>query len=480
MTNRKCGRGRRLARAAVIGLTTAGAASAWAEAPSLVGGSAVERSAPFDLFTAQYDGVLGTSMELIVEAPQARDAHECLRRVSAEIERLRQILSTYDPGSEIRRVMAGGDIESVELREMFDLYASWNNRTDGAIQMNMGGVIELWKQAAARGRLPDDAELCRARVAPYAWNIDALGKGYVIDRAVAVARQVSPGGLLNIGGDIRTWGPGAWPIAVADPANPAENAPPMATFELRDGAVATSGGYARYYDVAGRRLSHLIDPRTLQPCDLVASATVVADDCVTANALSTAACVLGAPRGSELAKTYGRSNWIVARGVTGASSGAAKQAAAATEWPEGYQVTLDLALKTPTGRKVKRPYVAVWVEDATGKVVRTVTFWGKQEKYWREMTAWWQAVRGDFRLARSVTRATRSPGKYTIAWDGKDDAGKALPRGQYTLVVEINREHGRHVGDKIQIACQDKKITAVMKATPESDESTIEYGPAAK
>jgi thiamine biosynthesis lipoprotein ApbE len=403
--------------------------------------------------------------------------------VCAEIERLRQILSTYDPGSEIRRVMTGGQIESVELHEMLDVYAFWNARTDGAIQMNMGGVIDLWKQGAARGRLPDDGDLCRARVAPYAWNVDALGKGYVIDRAVAVARQISPGGLLNIGGDIRAWGPTAWPIAIADPASPAENAAPLATFELRDAAVATSGGYARYYDVAGRRFSHLIDPRTCQPCDLVASATVIADDCVTANALSTAACVLGAPRGTGLAKTYGRSNWIVTRGVIGASSGATNEAAAApatAAWPEGYQVSLNLALKTPTGRKVKRPYVAVWVEDAGGKVVRTVTFWGKQEKYWREMTAWWQAVRGDFRLARSVTRATRSPGQYTIAWDGKDDAGKALPRGQYTLVVEINREHGRHVGDKIRIACQDKKVSAVMKATAESDESTIEYGPAAQ
>jgi hypothetical protein len=96
------------------------------------------------------------------------------------------------------------------------------------------------------------------------------------------------------------------------------------------------------------------------------------------------------------------------------------------------------------------------------------------------MTAWWQAVGGDPKLVRSVTRATREAGKYTITWDGKDDKGTALPKGTYTLVVEINREHGRHVGEKIKVACQDKKVSTVMKATAESEESAVEYGPVTK
>jgi len=144
-------------------------------------------------------------------------------------------------------------------------------------------------------------------------------------------------------------------------------------------------------------------------------------------------------------------------------------------------VSLDLSFKIPRGSKVKRPYLAVWVEDAKGKVVRTVTVWGKQEKYLREMTAWWQAAgAADPKLVRSVTRATREAGKYTITWDGLDDQGAALPKGVYTLVVEINREHGRHVREKIKLACQDKKVETVMPVTPESDESAVVYGPKAK
>src|SRR4051812_45505996 len=83
----------------------------------------------------------------------------------------------------------------------------------------------------------------------------------------------APAGLLNIGGDVRAWGGAGWPVAIADPANSAENARPLTTFLLRNSAVATSGGYARFYNVDGRRYSHLIDPRTLAPAEELGSAT---------------------------------------------------------------------------------------------------------------------------------------------------------------------------------------------------------------
>ena len=480
MNHRQRVRAIRLASAAAaIGLSAAcGGASARAESAMLAAPEvAFERAAKLGEFAFAHEGVLGTSMDLIVHAPRAGDAAECEGRVLAEIERLRAILSTYDSGSEICRVMAGGAVESFELAEVLEAYALWSARTNGAIELNMAGVIDCWKG----GERPREVELRRALAMARAWNVDALGKGYIIDRAVAVAREVAQAGLLNIGGDIRAWGEAAWPIAIADPANPAENASPLAMFMLRDSAVATSGGYARFTEVGGRRCSHLIDPRTLMPVEGLGSGTVVAGDCVTANALATAACVRGEEEGARLAQRYGAANWMVAGSPGGGAPAAPLAAATTTAWPADFQVSLDLSFKVPRGGKVKRPYLAVWVEDAKGKVVRTVTVWGKQEKYLREMTAWWQAVgAADPKLVRSVTRATREAGKYTITWDGLDDQGNALPKGAYTLVVEINREHGRHVGEKIKLTCQDKKMETSMRATAESDESAVVYGPKAK
>jgi hypothetical protein len=124
----------------------------------------------------------------------------------------------------------------------------------------------------------------------------------------------------------------------------------------------------------------------------------------------------------------------------------------------------------------RRPYVAVWVEDAAGKTVRTISVWGNKPRWVPELSYWWKAVNGDEAAARATTRATRPPGRYTVAWDGKDDAGNAVPRGTYTVTVEINREHGRHVKESASIECGDAPATVRLKATAESDESTITFG----
>ncbi|MDB4890110.1 MAG: hypothetical protein JWL61_1965, partial [Gemmatimonadetes bacterium] len=73
---------------------------------------------------------------------------------------------------------------------------------------------------------------------------------------------------------------------------PAENAPPIAVVRLRGEALATSGGYRRSFTIAGRTVSHILDPRTGCPADSVISASVIAPDCATADALSTAFSVL--------------------------------------------------------------------------------------------------------------------------------------------------------------------------------------------
>lgn len=77
-------------------------------------------------------------MELIVRAGGCCDAEECDRQVSAEIERLRLILSTYDPASEIRQVMLAGQVRSPELADVLEAYRLWNARTAGAIAPTWG------------------------------------------------------------------------------------------------------------------------------------------------------------------------------------------------------------------------------------------------------------------------------------------------------------------------------------------------------
>ena len=107
-------------------------------------------------FTFAHDDVLGTSMDMIVCAATSADAAECHRLALAEIERLRAILSTFDPASEISRVRAGAAIESPALHELLAAYDQWSARTSGAIDVNMASVIDLWKQAGRENRLPQE------------------------------------------------------------------------------------------------------------------------------------------------------------------------------------------------------------------------------------------------------------------------------------------------------------------------------------
>ena len=76
-----------------------------------------------------------------------------------------------------------------------------------------------------------------------------------------------------------------------------------------------------------------------------------------------------------------------------------------------------------------------------------------------------------------MTRATRAPGKYTLAWDGLDDKKQRVPQGEYKIFMEINREHGRHLTETVTIKCAAEAQTAEIRATPESDAGKVEYGP---
>ncbi|HSI37296.1 MAG: DUF2271 domain-containing protein [Phycisphaerae bacterium] len=462
------------------------------EAPSAVRGETLPE------YTFRHEYVLGTSMEMTVRADGPAVALACQHAVLGEIDRLARVLSTYDGASTISRAMRTGVVDDGELAELLELYETWQGRTGGALSPDLAGVIAIWKSAAVSGVLPTEAELRAAR-GPGGLamlNVDSLGKAFIIDKAVAAGRRVAPSGLLNIGGDLRTWGIGAWRVAVTDPANCADNARPLTEFDLTDAAVATSGGYLRNVTIRGQRYSHVIDGRTLRPTAADVGVTVVAADCLTANAVSTAACALGPAEGARLAKAFGATGFITAGGawggvapVGGAPAGPvpfaepakpapAPAAAPAGAWPKDHVVTVDVGLKAMGGgKRYRRPYVAVWVENAAGKPVRTVTLWGDKDKYLRDMTAWWRATGGTRNVPRGVTRATRDPGKYSVVWDGLDDAGKALPKGDYTIVVEISREHGGHVKQSVKLPCGgDKAEAAKLTASAESDETNVTYG----
>jgi FAD:protein FMN transferase len=405
----------------------------------------------------RYESVLGTSMDLMVCSPSSRVAEGACRTVLDEIDRLRSILDTRDPASEISRLEGSNDRRetSRELMEVLRAYEYWERRTGGVLSIRPGGA---------------DAPR----------DLDALGKAYIIDRAAAAALKVWPsidGLLLDIGGDIVTWGRSS-EIAVADPDAWYDNARPIATIDVRNVAVATSGTYARG--------AHLMDSRGGQSRRTPVAATVIASDTVTANALATTLCVTSAHDGLQLVEsTPGAEAMRIASGLVQRTSGfallerpSAAQTPATANWPAGYQVAITLPLTAP--RSSKRPYVAVWVEDSSGKLVRVLAIWGDKSKYFPDLSMLWDRVHGNVGQFRSVTRATRPAGKYALVWDGLDNDRKPLPLGSYRITVETNQEHGSYAKQAGTIDLGDSPTSITLPATTNFDAVLVQYGPQVK
>jgi thiamine biosynthesis lipoprotein len=334
-------------------------------------------------------------------------------------------------------------------------------------------------------------------------NLNSIAKGYIIQKASAAARATIAslqGLLLNLGGDMAAWGTDdagkkSWTIGVQDPLHPEDNAAPIARVRLQDAAIATSGGYERYYTIAGKRHSHIFDPRTGRSADGAASATVIASDNVTANALATTLCVLTPEEGLQLvAATPGvecllvtkegkqlRSDGFQAMEVPFARLAANiafqnnKDEKKIEAWPEGYQVNFTVTIPTVTVKKYRRPYVAVWVENADAKPVRSITVWGNNTRYWKDLPQWWKFAKNDTDLVKAVTRATRPPGKYSLVWDGKNDNGTALPQGTYTVYIEVHREHGKLVRQTGRIQCGAEPAHITLEKNAETGDTLVEY-----
>lgn len=280
---------------------------------------------------AQY--LMGTLLEITLYAPDRAAAHEAMSAAFAEVARLEGLLSTYRPDSAISRLNRAAGTEAVpldaEVLALLERSRTMALRTDGAFDVTVGPLVAVWKRAADRNAAPTPADIRAARSlvgAPalhvaldrgeamlpkggMSVDLGAIGKGYALDRAAQVLydRGISSA-LLDFGGQLLAVGPpphsAGWPVAVRDPRG-GEASAPLALLHLARGSIATSADDQRGMRVAGRQVSHIIDPRTGRPAEGMLSATVVTETAVEADALSTALFVLGLDQGRNLAQQQG-------------------------------------------------------------------------------------------------------------------------------------------------------------------------------
>lgn len=153
-------------------------------------------------------------------------------------------------------------------------------------------------------------------------------------------------------------------------------------------------------------------------------------------------------------------------------------------WDDRFELAVDLELATQQGFRSHRPYVAVWVEDAGGRPVRTLSLWvnttGRGPRYIRELRRWFRAEAdqrdaGGPDLVATVSGATRLPGRYSVTWNGRDDAGRPVEQGTYRVFIEASREHGTYQLMQQELALGTKPVAADLPGNVEVTGARIEY-----
>jgi thiamine biosynthesis lipoprotein len=478
-----------------------------------------------------YEYVLGTSMAVTLRAGNRNEAESAEAALLASIDREDLILSSWNRSwnreSEVSRWLAtrGNTANlSPELLEVLGLFDHWREATGGALDASAETAVRLWQKSAAEHRQPTQTEIEHAVEAMQQthWQVDRLRgaaihltdtplslasftKSYMAGHAADAALAAGATGvMLNIGGDIVVRGNIAQIVDIANPLASAENDVAIDQILVRDRAVATSGSYRRGFNLTANssaqpEFSHIIDPRTARPAGHILSSTVVARDPATAGALATAFSVLGVDESHSLAAKTGGVEYLLftqngdritsdgwsayqtpfLRAVAYAAPPVPTAGSAdRSVWNQNYELDINLELARVDDFRYRRPYVAVWVEGQDHLPVRTIAVWFGKPRYLSDLRSWYHTaqLRGnEDDILRTVSSATRSPGRYTLKWDGKDDEGKFVKSGEYTIFIEVAREHGTYQILRQPMDFSGQPLQVTLPAGTEIGGATLDY-----
>lgn len=268
---------------------------------------------------------MGVSFRLAFYAPSESLAEQAADAAFERVAELDGILSDYDPGSELMRLCAEPERRvkvSRDLATVLGRSLELSRQSGGAFDVSVGPYVALWREARRSGRMPRARALRAAArlVGPRLVELDpvartvrlqrpgmrldlgGIAKGYAVDQAMALLRKRGiTRALVDGGGDILAGDPPpgreGWVIAI-QALRPGGEPGPRVVLARR--AIATSGDLEQAVVIDGRRYSHIVDPRTGLALTGPSSVTVLAPDCMTADALATAVSVLGPVAGLRL------------------------------------------------------------------------------------------------------------------------------------------------------------------------------------
>jgi thiamine biosynthesis lipoprotein len=273
----------------------------------------------------------------IYDGQASESAQKAVSAAFGEMERLEGLLSVWMPSSDVSRIndAAGGGLVSVnpETWQAISAAQEISRLTDGAFDISIGAVMQLWSFQTEEALMPAEAAIQRnlrlvgshqvlldsanikvgLRERGAAIDLGGAAKGFAVDRVKEVLKEHGvETALVDAGGDIALLGRKphgeTWKIGIRHPRSPGET---IEVLEVDSGAVATSGDYERCFFQDGVRYHHILDPKTGLPARGAISVTILANTALEADILSTAVFVLGPERGMTLIEQLGEVEGII-------------------------------------------------------------------------------------------------------------------------------------------------------------------------
>lgn len=283
----------------------------------------------------QNPAVLGTVVEFSFEVIDGSDraANDGARDGQAEvvadalfgeIDRLQTVFSAFDGSSELNRWRTGelpGSETSEEFAALMTHVLFWQRWSGGLFNPLTGELSAVWAEAERHGGEPNPDRLLALASAineprfemvdgrPIRlgdcsrFNLNAMAKGWIVDRALALItdRHDDIDNLLvNAGGDLCHCGSGIARVGIENAQRPYDNEPPLVVVEIANEAIATSGAARRAFRVGGRRIGHVLDPRSGQPAEASASVSILAPSAMVADVVATPAGILSPAQALDL------------------------------------------------------------------------------------------------------------------------------------------------------------------------------------
>ncbi len=296
--------------------------------------------------------VMGTYGSLILNGG---DPDRALDIAKTAIQEVNDQVSDFDQASDVSAINAASGTgkfteTKIHTRHVLEASGLYYRESGGAFNPMVGPLMEVWGffRGGSKHEFPPAPSVVVATLplcdfegleirdedgAARLWDpgmrldFGAIAKGYAVD--VACERLLEAGYtnfIVNLGGNMRCLGSPRinrkeWNVAVRDPRQQLEGEP-LGMLVLREGmAVATSGNYEQYFEIDGKRYTHIMDSRTGMPVSGMAQVTVVARTAMEADALSTTCFILGSEASSGILALHpGSGAMFVSVGETGGIS----------------------------------------------------------------------------------------------------------------------------------------------------------------